>query len=118
MGTIQIKRIYRPAEKTDGVRVLIDRLWPRGLKREDIQIHEWLKEVAPSTALRKWAHHSPEKWQEFEAKYRLELEQNDAVNNLLAIISENEVVTLLYAARDQKQNHALVLLEFLKYYKK
>jgi uncharacterized protein YeaO (DUF488 family) len=118
MGTIQIKRIYKPAEQTDGVRVLIDRLWPRGMKKESAQIDEWLKEVAPSTALRQWIHHDPTKWQEFEAKYKLELVQNNAVNDLLTTINKNKVVTLLYASRDETHNHALVLLEFIKHHKK
>lgn len=118
MGTIQIKRIYEPAEKTDGLRVLIDRLWPRGIKKEAAQIDEWLKEVAPSTALRQWIHHDPTKWREFEAKYKLELAQNNAVNDLQAIIDKNKVVTLLYASRDEVQNHALILLEFIRHHKK
>jgi uncharacterized protein YeaO (DUF488 family) len=115
MGVIQIKRIYQPAEKTDGKRILIDRLWPRGVKKEAAQIDEWMKTIAPSDALRKWFHQAndPAKWQEFKAKYVLELKQNTAVSDLLDIISKNEKVTLLYAARDEQQNHALVLMQFI-----
>ena len=115
MGAIQIKRIYEPTEKTDGKRILVDRLWPRGVKKESAQIDEWMKAIAPFDALRKWFHQGSdhEKWQEFKAKYMLELKQNTAVNDLLDIISKNEKVTLLYAARDEYQNHALVLLEFI-----
>jgi uncharacterized protein YeaO (DUF488 family) len=115
MGAIQIKRIYEPAEKTDGKRILVDRLWPRGMKKESAHIDEWLKAVAPSDALRKWFHQDSalSKWQEFQAKYILELKQNTAVNDLLDTISKNEKVTLLYAARDEQQNHALVLLQFV-----
>jgi uncharacterized protein YeaO (DUF488 family) len=115
MHKIQIKRIYQPAEKTDGKRILVDRLWPRGIKKEAAQIDEWLKAVAPSETLRKWFHqdNDPAKWQEFKAKYLLELKQNDAVNELIDIIDKNEKVTLLYAARDEQQNHALILLQFI-----
>ena len=115
MGAIQIKRIYWPAEKADGKRILIDRLWPRGVKKESAHIDEWMKAIAPSDALRKWFHQDSnrEKWEEFKAKYTLELKQNAAVNDLLDIINKNEKVTLLYAARDEYQNHALVLMEFI-----
>jgi uncharacterized protein YeaO (DUF488 family) len=115
MGTIQIKRIYLPAEKTDGKRILVDRLWPRGVKKESAQLDIWLKAIAPSDALRKWFHQDSnrEKWEEFKAKYLLESKQNTAVNDLLDIINKNEKVTLLYAARDEYQNHALVLMEFI-----
>ena len=115
MGAIQIKRIYQPAEKADGKRILVDRLWPRGVKKEAAQIDEWMKAVAPSDALRKWFHqdNDPAKWQEFKAKYTLELKQNTAINDLLDIMSKNEKVTLLYAARGEQQNHALVLMQFI-----
>jgi len=115
MGTLQIKRIYQPAEKADGNRILVDRLWPRGVKKEAAKLDEWLKAIAPSDTLRKWFHQDsdPAKWQEFKAKYMLELKQNTAVDDLLDIISKNEKVTLLYAAHDEQQNHALVLLEFI-----
>ena len=116
MPTLQIKRIYQAAEKTDGKRILIDRLWPRGIKKEAAQIDVWMKAVAPSDALRKWFHQDNDaaKWPEFESKYLLELKQNTtAVNELLEIIKQNENVTLLYAARDEHQNHALVLMRFI-----
>jgi len=115
MGAIQIKRIYQPAEKADGKRILVDRLWPRGVKKEAAQIDEWMKAIAPTDALRKWFHedNDPAKWQEFKAKYMLELKQNTVVNDLLDIINKNKVVTLLYAARNEQQNHALVLLQFI-----
>jgi uncharacterized protein YeaO (DUF488 family) len=115
MGAIQIKRIYEPAEKTDGKRILVDRLWPRGVKKESAQLDEWMKAIAPSDALRKWFHQDSdrEKWEEFKAKYMLELKQNTAVNDLLDIISKNGKITLLYAAHDEQQNHALVLREFI-----
>ncbi len=112
MAKIHIKRIYEPAEASDGYRILVDRLWPRGLKKESVEIDRWAKELAPSTELRKWIHSQPEKWQEFEGKYILELEGMD-MRDFLHSISNQELVTLLYGARDEKQNHAQVLQSFL-----
>lgn len=116
MGTVKIKRIYEPAEKADGIRILVDRLWPRGMKKEVAQLDEWLKAVAPSEELRKWYHQDADhsKWPEFKARYLTELRSNEAIAHLKDIIEENKTITLLYAAHDQQQNHALVLLEFLQ----
>jgi len=114
MGNIIIKRIYEPSAEADGFRILVDRLWPRGMKKENAGINEWLKAVAPSDALRKWYHHDKENWQEFKHKYVLELQNNPAVADLLSLIDKHKVITLLYAARDEQQNHALVLLDFLQ----
>jgi len=113
MGTVQIKRVYEPAEATDGKRILVDRLWPRGMKKESVHLDEWLKDIAPSTELRKWFHHDAAEWQEFTARYMLELKQNSTVNALLDIINKNKIVTLLYGAHDTEHNHALVLLQFI-----
>lgn len=113
MGEVKIKRIYEAASKADGVRLLVDRLWPRGVKKETAQIDEWLKAVAPSDALRKSFHQDNIAWDEFEAKYIFELQHNTAVKDLVDIITKNPKVTLLYAARDEHQNHALVLLQFI-----
>ncbi len=115
MATLQIKRIYQPAEKSDGKRILVDRLWPRGVKKEAAQLDQWMKAIAPSEALRKWFHQDSDraKWDEFKAKYQLELKQNPAVDELLDMISKNEKITLLYAAHDELHNHALVLLGFI-----
>lgn len=113
MGKIQLKRIYEPVEETDGIRILIDRLWPRGVKKETAHIDEWMKEIAPSTDLRKWFDHDPAKWQEFIARYSVELKQNDTVNHLAQLINKNDTVTLLYAAHDEQHNHALVLHQFI-----
>jgi len=95
------------------MRILIDRLWPRGVKKEVAHIDQWLKDIAPSTDLRKWFNHDPHKWEEFQAKYLLELNHNDRVKELLDMIKESECVTLIYAAHDEQHNHALVLMEFL-----
>lgn len=111
---INIKRIYEPADSTDGYRILVDRLWPRGMKKETAHIDEWLKTIAPSTELRKWFNHDTTKWQEFEAKYLLELKHNEAVGHVLDELKKYKTLTLLYAAHDEQHNHALVLQKYLR----
>lgn len=113
MEKISIKRIYEPYESADGFRILVDRLWPRGLKREDARVDEWMKEVAPSAELRTWFGHDPAKWKAFRQRYRKELEENDAVDRLVAFLKEKDHVTLLYAAKDQAHNQAIVLKDFI-----
>lgn len=110
---IKIKRIYDPVQKEDGFRILVDRLWPRGLRKENVNIDLWLKEIAPSTALRKWFNHEPQKWQEFKNKYLDELSANKAVQLILSKCENNTSVTLLYAAHDHQFNHAIVLKDYL-----
>jgi uncharacterized protein YeaO (DUF488 family) len=111
---IRTKRIYAPAAKEDGWRVLVDRLWPRGMKKEAVKIDLWMKEVAPSDALRKWFAHEPKKWPEFQKKYRTELKQT---KELLAELKEMEkkhgMLTLLFGAKDEEHNQAVVLAEEL-----
>ena len=114
MSEIKIKRIYDASAKADGFRILVDRLWPRGIKKEDAHIDVWMKEVAPSTELRKWFNHDPEKWKQFVMDYTKELKQADAVKELAAQIKQHNVVTLLYAAKDEQYNQAVVLQKFLK----
>lgn len=112
---IKAKRIYDGFEKGDGFRVLVDRLWPRGISKEEAKIDLWLKEIAPSTALRKWFNHQPQKWADFQQRYKNELGKNqEAVAALQKIITEHKLVTLLYAAKDTDHNNAVVLLEYLK----
>jgi len=114
MATVQIKRIYAPRDDADGKRILVDRLWPRGVKKETAHLDDWMKDIAPSTELRKWFDHNVAVWQGFEARYMLELKQNaTAVNKLLDIVKANHTVTLLYAAHDEAHNHAVVLLHFI-----
>lgn len=108
-----IKRIYEPATATDGVRVLVDRLWPRGLKKTDAGLACWMKEVAPSPRLRQWFHHDPERFGEFRSRYQAELKKNPAVDDLCAL-GKRKRVTLVYGARDPKVNHAAVLMSFLR----
>jgi uncharacterized protein YeaO (DUF488 family) len=111
---IEVKRIYEAAEPGDGVRILIDRLWPRGLAREGAKLDAWLKEIAPSTELRKWFGHDPEKWPEFKRRYFEEMDGREhALQELLAMVRAGQV-PLLYGARDEQHNHAVALREYLK----
>jgi len=111
--TITIKRIYEPAGEKDGLRILVDRVWPRGIRRADAGIAGWEKDVAPSTALRKWFGHKPERWPEFRIRYTAELKRNPAVQALRKLV-RGKTVTLLYGARDEKHNQAVVLADFLR----
>ena len=113
-GTFRVKRIYEPPADDDGVRVLVDRLWPRGMPKEGAAVDLWLKDVAPSTELRKEFNHRPERFAEFSERYRLELDHNPAVETLLELAAAHPRVTLLYAARNTKENNARVLLEYLQ----
>jgi uncharacterized protein YeaO (DUF488 family) len=113
---LQIKRVYEEAQAGDGVRFLVERLWPRGMKKETLKMKAWLKDVAPSPSLRKWFGHDPAKWQEFQKRYRAELEANpDAWRPLLEAAKDGNV-TLLYSARDPEHNSALLLKSFLEEY--
>ena len=111
--TIKLKRAYESKEKTDGFRILVDRLWPRGLKKEDLDIDVWLKEVAPSSALRKWFNHDVEKWETFRSKYIAELNQSASINELKSILSKHKTITLVYSAKDEEHNQAIVLKRLL-----
>src|SRR4029453_11091798 len=113
MIDVRVKRIYEPSAASDGKRILVDRLWPRGIKREEARIDIWLKEVAPSDALRRWFAHDPGRWPEFRARYIAELRHNSAVSELQPIAAKNTTVTLLYAAKDKLRNNAAVLRDFL-----
>ena len=114
MKEIRIKRIYEPVEKDDGFRVLIDRLWPRGIKKEKAHYDEWIQSVAPSTSLRKWFAHDPAKWNAFREKYKAELHQTGAISELKSILEKHSRITLLYAAKDEQHNHAIVLQQLLR----
>jgi DNA-3-methyladenine glycosylase len=110
---LRIKRIYEDPDPVDGYRVLVDRIWPRGVSRERARLDAWLKEVAPSTGLRTWFGHEPSRWEEFSSRYREELETSPAVDELRQALAGHDVVTLLYSARDEDENQAVVLREFL-----
>ncbi len=112
--TIKIKRAYEKALPSDGYRVLVDRLWPRGISKNDAHLDAWEKELAPDTELRKWYGHEPERWEEFKKRYRTELSANPAVPEFLEKNKARQVVTLIYANRDEAYSHALVLQEFLQ----
>lgn len=109
---VTLKRAYDPPARTDGKRILVDRLWPRGLTKDKARIDVWLKDVAPSTELRKWFGHDLEKWTEFAKRYRAELKDNPALTELKALAREGNI-SLIYAARDQVHNEASVLKDIL-----
>jgi uncharacterized protein YeaO (DUF488 family) len=110
---IQIKRVYEPHLEEDGCRVLVDRLWPRGLKKEGAAVDEWAKELAPSNELRKWFGHDPALWAEFKRKYKTELKDNPAVVEFISTYKNEKKITLIYSAKDERHNQALVLQEYL-----
>lgn len=112
---IRLKRAYDPASPDDGYRILVERLWPRGITKEKAAIDLWLKEIAPSSELRKWFSHDPQKWQEFIRRYRAELDQNhEAVSQLRQILVKEDSVTFVYAARDTQHNSAMLLKNYLE----
>lgn len=110
---VMVKRFYEPADAADGYRILVDRLWPRGVKKESAKIDCWLKEVAPSAQLRTWFHKDISKWTEFQKKYQAELKKNPAFNDLRQLLKEHKKITLLYIVKDEERNHALVLAKLL-----
>jgi uncharacterized protein YeaO (DUF488 family) len=113
MSNIRIKRVYEEPDASDGTRILVDRLWPRGLTKEKARVDLWLKDVAPSNDLRKWFSHDPAKWEEFQARYREQLKSNKEPFALLKEKTAKGPVTLLYGAKDEQHNEAVVLLKLL-----
>ncbi len=110
-----IKRIYEKTEKMDGYRILVDRLWPRGLSKDKAKVDLWLKEIAPSNELRKWFSHDPKKWEEFKKEYEKELKNKEnLLNKIKEIEREKGIITLLYSAKDKSHNNAVILDMFLK----
>ncbi|MBO1040356.1 DUF488 domain-containing protein [Brucella pituitosa] len=114
MTTISIKRIYEVPQSEDGFRVLVDRIWPRGMTKEKAALDLWAKDIAPSSALRKWFNHDISKWSEFENRYRGELVSNEAAILELMQKAAQRHVTLLYGARDEQHNQAVVLRDFIQ----
>lgn len=110
---IKTKRVYEPADAADGYRILVDRLWPRGLTKEAAGVDRWLKDVAPSNELRKWFHAQIDAWEEFEMRYKAELRDSEALRELSALAKEHPTVTLLFAAKTEDRNQALVLKDLL-----
>jgi uncharacterized protein YeaO (DUF488 family) len=113
MNGIQIRRVYDPPEPEDGARLLVDRLWPRGLAKEKLQLTGWLKEVAPSDSLRHWVHHDLTRWGEFQTRYAVELEANPKAWEPILQAARDGRVTLLFAAKDADRNNAVALKAFL-----
>jgi uncharacterized protein YeaO (DUF488 family) len=111
---IRLKRAYEPAKRTDGTRVLVDRLWPRGLSKEKARIDHWLKEIAPSTSLRKWFGHDPARWEGFRERYRRELDENAGEVGKLRALARRGTVTLVYSAKDEVHNQAVALRDYLR----
>lgn len=113
-GTIKLKRAYESPEKADGARILVDRLWPRGVSKTSARIDLWLKEIAPSDGLRKWFGHDPAKWSEFRKRYVRELAKRSAAIAQLTEFANKGTVTLVYGAKDERHNNAVALKEYLE----
>lgn len=111
---IRLKRVYEDAEADDGVRFLVERLWPRGMRKDDLVMDAWLKNVAPSASLRRWFSHDPDKWEIFQERYRNELKENPGGWEPIIKAARQGNVTLLYSARDTEHNSALLLKAFLE----
>jgi uncharacterized protein YeaO (DUF488 family) len=113
-NTIKIKRLYDAPEKSDGFTILVDRLWPRGMRKEDAFWDLWLKEVAPSSELRKWFNHEPEKWKAFKIAYEKELKDSAALKELIDLLRRHKIATFLYSTKEREHNHAVVLKEVVE----
>jgi len=111
---IKVKRTYDPFSHEDGKRILVDRLWPRGIKKEDAHIDEWLRDIAPSNALRKWFSHDPSRWEEFKKRYNAELKEKKELLEKLLTDSRKGTVTLLFGAKDTEHNNAVVIKKALE----
>ena len=111
---VRVKRAYDPIEPMDGQRVLVDRLWPRGLKKDALKLHEWLKDAGPSDELRRWFDHDPARWPEFRQRYFTELDAKPDVTQRLMEMANDGPVSLLYSARDRDHNQAVALKDYLE----
>lgn len=111
---IKLKRAYDPPDKADGFRVLVDRIWPRGVKKEGLALDLWLKEIAPSSSLRKWFGHDPQKWPDFCQRYEAELKEKGDVTGFLKEKSDHGILTLVFSARDTEHNNAVALKKYLE----
>ncbi len=110
---LRLKRAYAPTEPNDGVRILVDRLWPRGVSKAKAALDEWMKDIAPSTALREWFGHEPARWAEFQRRYRAELKQQTEELDRIRALARKQTVTLVYSAHDEEHNDAIVLRDVL-----
>jgi len=111
---IKLKRVYEKAENNDGLRVLVDRLWPRGVKKEEAKLDEWLRDIAPSSVLRKWFRHDPKKWEEFKIRYEQEVAQKEELLDKLIQDAKGKNITLVYASREKQFNNVIVLKELIE----
>jgi uncharacterized protein YeaO (DUF488 family) len=111
---IRTKRVYDPPSHSDGYRILVDRLWPRGLKKENAALDEWAKELAPSDPLRKWFDHEAERWEEFSKKYQAELKAHDVLGEFIEKHKSKKLITLLYATKNSELTHAIILKRLLE----
>lgn len=111
---LQIKRVYEEPKRSDGARILVDRLWPRGLSKADAHLTDWFKDIAPSPELRKWFGHGPARWEEFQRRYTAELSDKEQALAALAGYLHKGTVTLLYGAKDVVHNHAVVLAKYMR----
>jgi uncharacterized protein YeaO (DUF488 family) len=110
---LRLKRAYEPAASDDGIRILIDRLWPRGVRKAEAHLDEWEKEVAPSTELRQWFGHDPARWAEFKRRYNAELREHKQELERIRALARKQIVTLVYSARDEEHNDAIVLRDVI-----
>lgn len=110
---VRVKRVYERASRSDGTRLLVERLWPRGMRKEALPLDRWLRDVAPSPELRRWYGHDPRKWPEFRRRYRAELDANPDAWHPIVETARSGMVTLLYSARDAERNSAIVLRDYL-----
>ena len=113
VSRLRLKRAYEPVAPDDGVRILIDRLWPRGVSKAKAALDDWMKDIAPSTELRRWFGHDPERWPEFQRRYRAELRQHTQELDRIRALAKTQTVTLVYSAHDEEHNDAIVLKEVL-----
>jgi uncharacterized protein YeaO (DUF488 family) len=112
---LKLKRVYLPPAKADGCRVLVDRLWPRGLSKQKAGVDHWLRDIAPSTALRKWYAHDPERWPEFKRRYAKELKgEKDALAELKTLLKQHKTVTFLFSSKEERLNNAAALKTYLR----
>jgi|SRR5579885_2269793 len=112
---VKLKRVYSKPEQSDGCRILVDRLWPRGLTRTKAKVDHWLRDIAPSTALRKWYGHDPKRWAEFQRRYRAELKaEKQALKELKSLLKQHRSVTFLFSSREEKLNNAAALKAYLR----
>jgi len=110
---VRVKRIYEPVAATDGVRILVDRLWPRGISKSGVKLDFWLPDIGPSTVLRRWFNHDPQRWTEFRRRYHAELKKKGTLLSTIRKQAKGRLVTLLYSAKDQRHNQAVALQGFL-----